>query len=149
MNANLLSERTIRVNASFGDKEEAIRACGALLLAAGHVEAGYIDLMVERDRLSTVYVGNGVAVPHGTKGSQAFVKTTGLALVQVPGGVDFGGGNVARLLVGIAARGEEHIDLLTEIAEICADDDRLGLLLSATKPAEILAVIGDLGGKEA
>jgi Mannitol/fructose-specific phosphotransferase system, IIA domain len=142
MNASLLSERAIRINASFRNKEEAIRACGRILEDEGRVEEGYIELMIERDRASTVYVGNGVAVPHGTKASQRFVKSTGLAIVQVPDGVDFGNGNVARLLVALAARGDEHIDLLTEIAETCADDERLDRLLAATSPAELLAALG-------
>jgi len=98
--------------------------------------------MIERDRASTVYVGNGVAVPHGTKASQRFVKSTGMAIVQVPGGVDFGGGNVARVLIALAARGDEHIDLLTEIAETCADDARLEALVSASSPGEILSLLG-------
>jgi PTS system mannitol-specific IIA component len=106
------------------------------------VDEGYIDLMVERDRASTVYVGNGVAVPHGTKASQQFVKSTGLAIIQVPQGVDFGGGNVARVLIALAARGDEHIDLLTEIAETCADDERLERLVSASSPKELIAVLG-------
>jgi mannitol PTS system EIIA component len=141
MNTSLLSERSIRLNASFPDKEAAIRACGKLLLEAGHIESGYIDLMVERDRASTVYVGNGVAVPHGTKAALRFVVSTGMAIVQVPGGVDFGDGNVARLLIAIAAAGDEHIDLLTEIAETCADDARLERLLSASSPGEVLALL--------
>jgi mannitol PTS system EIIA component len=141
MNSSLLSERSIRLNASFPDKEAAIRACGKLLEEAGHIEPGYIDLMVERDRASTVYVGNGVAVPHGTKAALRFVKSTGMAIVRVPGGVDFGGGNVARLLIALAARGDEHIDLLTEIAETCADDERLERLLSASSPREILELL--------
>jgi mannitol PTS system EIIA component len=149
MNPSLLSERTIRVNASFPDKEAAIRACGRLLEEAGHVEAGYIDLMVERDLASTVYVGNGVAVPHGTKASQRFVKSTGMAIVQVPGGVDFGDGNVARILIALAARGDEHIDLLTEIAETCADDARLERLLSASTPREMLELLNLGSAKQA
>lgn len=145
MNPSLLPERSILVNAAFSGREEAIRACGALLVEAGNVEPGYVELMVERDRASTVYVGSGVAVPHGTKASRALVRSTGLALVQVPAGVSFGGGDVARLLVAIAAKGDEHMDLLTEIAEICADDERMGLLLAARSPAAVLAVLGGRG----
>ncbi len=147
MDSSMLSERTIRVNAAFSGKEEAIRACGRLLADAGHIEEEYIDLMVERDRLSTVYVGNGVAVPHGTKASGRFVRSTGIAVVQVPAGVDFGGGNVARILVGLAARGEEHMDILTEIAEICADDGRLAGLLEAATPRDLLEVIAPAEGR--
>jgi PTS system mannitol-specific IIA component len=146
MDSRMLSEDTVRVAASFADKDEAIRACGDLLVKAGHVKPAYVDKMVERDRLSTTYVGSGVAVPHGTKDGIALVSSTGLAVIQVPSGVDFGRGNMAYLLVGIAAKGNEHMDLLTEIASICADDDRLAALLAAGSAAEIIALIGGGSG---
>lgn len=145
MDDRMLSEATVRVGASFANKDEAIRACGEILRAAGHISPEYIDKMVERDNLSTTYVGSGVAVPHGTKAGLAFVKTTGLAVIQVPGGVDFGKGNIAYLLVAIAAKGDEHIDLLTEIAGICADDDRLAGLLKASSAREIISLIAGAG----
>jgi PTS system mannitol-specific IIA component len=145
MDDRMLSEATVRVGAAFADKDEAIRACGELLRAAGHVGPEYIEKMVERDNLSTTYVGSGVAVPHGTKAGIAFVKSTGLAVVQVPAGVDFGKGNIAYLLVAIAAKGDEHIDILTEIASICADDERLEGLLKAGTARDLLALIGGAG----
>lgn len=141
MNLSMLSEKTIRVNAAFATKDEAIRACGRLLLEAGHIEPEYIDRMVERDTLSTTYVGSGVAMPHGTKDSRQFIKSTGIAIIQVPGGVDFGRGNIARLLVGLAAIGDEHMDILTEIALVCADEERLQAATGARTPAELLTVI--------
>jgi PTS system mannitol-specific IIA component len=145
MDKALLSEKTIRVNASYASKEEAIRACGELLLSAGLIERPYIDAMIARDELSTTYVGNGVAVPHGTEASKPHIKKTGLAIVQVPAGVDFGKGRIARLLIAVAALGNEHIDLLTEIAQICVDDDALGRLLSAKTPKDLLATIAGEG----
>jgi len=145
MDTKMLSEATVRVGASYASKDEAIRACGEILRAAGHIQPEYIDKMVERDNLSTTYVGSGVAVPHGTKAGLAYVKSTGLAVIQVPAGVDFGKGNIAYLLVGIAAKGDEHIDLLTEIAGICADDERLEGLLKARSAREIIDLISGAG----
>jgi len=134
----LLDSQTIRLGARYSDKAEAIRDVGRLLHAAGKVGPEYIEKMIEREALATTYVGNGVAVPHGTKDSIPFVKETGLAVVQVPEGVDFGNGNRARLLVGIAAKGNEHLDLLTAIATICADDDALERLIAAPDAASVL-----------
>ena len=143
----MLTEKTIRLNAAFNSKEEAIRACGDLLLQAGYIEPAYIDAMVQRDTLSTTYVGNGVAVPHGTEAAKHLVKKTGLAVVQVPGGVDFGKGRTAKLLIAVAAIGNEHIDLLTDIAQICIDDEKLEKLLSARQAREILEIIGTVERK--
>lgn len=141
----LLDARTIRLNARYRDKSEAIRDVGRLLLEAGKVTPDYIEKMIERESLATTYVGNGVAVPHGTKDSLGFVRETGLAVVQVPEGVDFGNGNRARLLVGIAAQGGEHLDLLTTIATVCADDERLERLIQAPDAQAVLAELAAEG----
>lgn len=142
MSDTMLTEKTIRLHAAFSNKDEAIRACGELLLQAGYIEPAYIDAMIQRDTLSTTYIGNSVAVPHGTEAAKPMVKKTGLAVVQVPGGVDFGKGRVAKLLIAVAAKGNEHIDLLTDIAQICIDDEQLQKLLSANNPKDILEIIG-------
>ncbi|AEJ20365.1 PTS sugar transporter subunit IIA [Gracilinema caldarium] len=137
----MLSENNIRLNACFTSKDEAIRACGELLLKTGYIEPGYVDAMVQRDSISTTYVGNGVAVPHGTEAAKPLVKKTGLAIIQVPGGVDFGKGRIAKLLIAVAAQGNEHIDLLTNIAQICIDDAKLNKMLKAQSTKEIMDVI--------
>lgn len=134
----LLDSQTIRLGAHYPNKSEAIRDVGRLLCEAGKVSPEYIEKMLEREALATTYVGNGVAIPHGTKESLALVRETGLAVVQVPEGVDFGGGNRARLLVGIAAQGSEHLDLLTTIASVCADDARLERLIAAPDADAVL-----------
>lgn len=137
----LLDARTIRLGAQYRDKSEAIRDVGRLLHQAGYVAQEYIEKMIDRESLATTYVGNGVAVPHGTKDSLAYVKSTGLAVVQVPMGVDFGNGNRARLLVGIAAQGTEHLDLLTAIASVCSDDEQLERLITAGDASTILKIL--------
>jgi PTS system mannitol-specific IIA component len=139
----LLSSQTIRLGAHYHDKAEAIRDVGRLLHLAGYVGPEYIEKMIERESVATTYVGNGVAVPHGTKDSLAYVKKTGLAVVQVPDGVDFGNGNRARLLVGIAAKGNEHLDLLTTIASVCSDDERLERLLAAPDADAVLRELAE------
>jgi len=139
----LLDSRTIRLNARYDNKTEAIRDVGRILFEAGKVGQEYIDKMVQREAIATTYVGNGVAVPHGTKDSLGFVKETGLAVVQVPEGVDFGNGNRARLLVGIAAQGDEHLDLLTAIASVCADDERLERLIHAPDADAVLRELAE------
>lgn len=141
MNLSQLSANSIRIGADFADKNEAIRACGQVLLDAGHIEPGYIERMIERDNLSTTYIGNGIAIPHGTKDARQFIKSTGIAIIQVPRGVDFGGGNRAQILVGLAALGDEHMDILTEIAMVCSDDTSLEALINADSPDRILAII--------
>jgi PTS system mannitol-specific IIA component len=139
--APLLTEDTIVVGAAPADKAEAIRACGRLLVAAGHVSDDYIRSMFEREAIASTYLGNGVALIHGTRDALYLVRRPGISLLQIPAGVDFGGGNTAHLLIGLAARGDDHIDILSAIADLCADSRRLAALLSAPSAREMLRLL--------
>lgn len=78
----------IELNRSFKTKEEAIRYCGQMLVEAGCVDEEYIDAMVDRDKMLSVYMGNFIAIPHGTDEAKKYVKKSGICVVQVPDGVD-------------------------------------------------------------
>ncbi len=137
----ILSVDKIVLHAKPADKAAAIEAVGRLLANGGHVTPEYIPAMFAREVIATTYLGNGVAVPHGTKDALAYVRSSGLAILHVPTGVDFGNGNVARLVIGLAARGDDHLDILTSLAEVCSDDEQLARLLAAASPGEIIAIL--------
>ncbi|MDO4803717.1 MAG: PTS mannitol transporter subunit IICBA [Lachnospiraceae bacterium] len=104
-------------------KEEAIRKAGELLVERGCVEPQYIDAMLERERLVSTYMGMGIAIPHGTSQAKGTVKKTAITMIQYPDGVDFGD-EKAQLVFGIAGLGDEHLDLLSKIAD-CLDDEEV------------------------
>ncbi len=137
---NVLSTEKIVLKANVADKTEAIRLAGELLVKAGHVEAGYVDKMLEREELATTYIGSGVAIPHGTNESKQHIRSTGMSVVQIPEGVDFGEGNTAYLLIGIAAVGDEHLELLSNIAVICSDEEKVHRVMEAKTAEEMIAL---------
>ena len=102
-------------------KEEAIRASGELLMAHGAVDESYIDAMFERERVQSVYMGLGVAIPHGTNDAKDSVKKTCVTLHQYPDGVDWGE-EKAYLVFGIAGAGGEHLTVLANVARALEDD---------------------------
>jgi PTS system mannitol-specific IIA component len=116
MASSILSPENIRFNASVDSKEEAIRLTGQLLVERGYVKPAYVDTMLEREKLTSTYMGNYVAIPHGTEEGKENVIESGIVIVQVPDGVDFGDGNIVKLLIGIAAKGDEHLEILSKIA---------------------------------
>jgi PTS system mannitol-specific IIA component len=136
----ILSTDKVKLNATANDKYEAIRMAGELLVNAGHVESSYIDSMIERENSLSTYMGGGLAIPHGTSESKASIKSTGLSILQLPAGVDFGDGNVAHLVIGIAAVGDDHLDILTNVAIICSDDDNMARILKASQPEEMIRI---------
>lgn len=136
----ILSKENIKLNVSVGTKEEAIRLTGSILVDKGYVDEGYIDKMMEREQLTSTYMGNFVAIPHGTEDSKSFVKASGISFVQVPNGVDFGGGNVVKLLIGIAGKNNEHLDILSKIAIVCSEEENIESLVNANSAEEVLAI---------
>ena len=129
----------IRLNQSFATTAEAITAAGEVLQDAGCVTGAYIDAMHERQALANVYIGNYVAIPHGTEAAKSAVQKTGISFLQVPEGVDFGG-QTAKLVIGIAGVNDEHLELLSQIAVLCSDEANVERLVQAKTKEEILSL---------
>lgn len=136
----LFDEKNIVLNASFADKREAINACADLLIRRGYADESYRQDMFDRDADVSVYIGNGVALPHGLASSKQSIKTSGICFVQVPKGVDFDG-KTAYLLVGVAGKGEEHVELLGKIATILCEEENLSALKKTTSKKEVLKIL--------
>ena len=140
MSKSILSKENILLNVSVGTKEEAIKLTGSVLVNQGYVDSGYIEKMFEREELTTTYMGNFVAIPHGTEDSKPFVKESGISFVQVPQGVDFGAGNIVKLLIGIAGKNNEHLEILSNIAIVCSEEENIEKLVAAKSADEIIAI---------
>ena len=136
----IFSADKIIMNADLSNKQEAISLAGRLLVQGGHVADSYIQKMFEREELMTTYIGNGVAIPHGTNESKEFIKSSGISIVQVPDGVDFGNGNVAYLVIGIAGIGDEHLEILSNIAIVCSEEENVKKLIQAATQEEIIEI---------
>jgi len=136
---DVISKEKIMMHVSIATKQDAIALAGKILLTAGHVTQDYIDKMFEREELMTTYIGNGVAIPHGTNESKEFIQSSGISIIQVPSGVDFGNGNIAYLIIGIAGIGDEHLDILSNIAIVCSEEDNVKKMMNASTKEEIIA----------
>ena len=136
----LLAESSIRLDLTAIDQEDAIRQTGAALLEAGAIDASYIDAMLERERSVSTFVGEGVAIPHGTLAGKDSVKNDALVVLRFPDGVDWDGNDV-RVCVGIAARGNGHIALLSQLAIVLLDPDKAAALRAATTTAEVYELL--------
>ena len=144
MSKAILAKENILLNAVIGSKEEAIRLTGNILVDKGYVDADYIEKMLEREELTSTYMGNFVAIPHGTEDSKSFVKESGISFIQVPQGVDFGNGNIVKLLIGIAGKDNEHLDILSSIAIVCSEEENIEKLVAAKSAEEILSIFEEV-----
>lgn len=132
----LLDDRAIRLAETAADRDDAIRRCGEALVAVGAAKPSYVDAMLARERSISTYVGEGVAIPHGTLTSKEDVERDALAVLRFPEGVDWDGEHVS-VCVAIAARGDGHVALLGELALVLLDPDRARLLREATEPDDV------------
>lgn len=105
-----------------GTMHEAIEFVGGQLVSRGVVDASYIDGMKAREKSVLTYLGNGVALPHGTFESKEAIKGTAIIVAQYPAGIDWGG-NEVHLVIGLAAQGDDHVQVLSQIAEVLQDEE--------------------------
>lgn len=118
---NILVPEGIILNQKSVTKEEAITAAGQLLTDLGYVDKEYIPLMLEREKIVTTYIGMGLAIPHGTTHDEDIIHKTGIVLIQYPEGIDFGD-EKAQLVIGIAGKGGEHMEILSKICTALEDE---------------------------
>ncbi|UFT99166.1 PTS sugar transporter subunit IIA [Radiobacillus kanasensis] len=144
MAKEILTTDNIRLDAKLESKEEAIRFTGDILVENGYVDATYVDKMLEREEVTSTYIGNNVAIPHGTEDAKAAVKETGLSIVTSPDGIDFGSGNIVKILIGIAGKGNEHLEILSKIALVCAEEENVEKLVHAQSKEEILNMFNEV-----
>lgn len=134
--AQILKNKNIKIGLPSASKEEAIREAGRLLCQEGYVDEDYIAAMLEREKKVSTYIGNGVAIPHGSSEAKRRVKHTGICVLQFPEGVDFDG-NVTYLVVGIAAKQDEHLQILARLAKSIENEAKINQLLTTTDASEI------------
>ncbi len=141
--SEVLTPETIELKAKLGSQEEAIRRAGELLVANGNVEDRYIDSMLEREKSVSTYMGNAVAIPHGTNDSKQWITRSGLSVVTVPDGVEYGDGEVAHLIIGIAGKGDEHLDILSRISIVVSEEENVERIVQAETKEELIAIFDE------
>jgi len=131
----------VQLQAAPRSKEEAIRSVGQLLVASGHIAPPYIESMLERETVANTYLGNGIAIPHGLPQHRDFIHETGIAVLQIPEGVTWNAGETVYLAVGIAAKSDEHIDVLRRLTRVLGNEAQVQRLIRTHDPADIIETL--------
>ncbi|WP_236895737.1 PTS sugar transporter subunit IIA [Clostridium beijerinckii] len=141
MEKGILVKEGIVLNVASESKDKAIERVGKLLINGGYVKDNYIEGMKAREEEVTTYMGNGVAIPHGMNEYKKEILETGIVIAQYPNGVDFGEGNIAYIVIGIAGKGDEHMEILSKIALTIQYEENVERLRKAKTPEEIMEII--------
>ena len=138
---SLLRPDCVRLDAAVTDKRQAIALLGQLLAAGGCTDERYGHSMAQREALADTFLGAGVAIPHGRVEDRHLVRRDGLAVLQIPGGIEWNPGQRVRLVVGIAARSDGHIAILKRLTGLIQDEARLRQLAATRDPQDIIAAL--------
>ena len=135
----LLYPENVKVGCKADTKENVIRQVGQMLVDSGYVNPSYVDAMVKREESFSTYMGNELALPHGVEEAKKEIKASGIAVMIFPEGTDWGG-ETAKVVVGIAGVGEEHLQILSVIAEQALEEGNMERIIngSAQEIYEIL-----------
>ncbi|MED3001183.1 PTS sugar transporter subunit IIA [Bacillus velezensis] len=140
----VLAKANIKLNQTVNSKEDAIRLAGQTLIDNGYVKNGYVEKMFEREETSSTFMGNFIAIPHGTEDAKDEVLHSGISVIQIPDGVEYGEGNTAKVVFGIAGKNNEHLDILSNIAIICSEEENIERLISAKTEEELAAIFSEV-----
>jgi PTS system mannitol-specific IIA component len=143
MTDNILEPSNVVAAGSAATRDEAIREAGELLVKAGAVEPAYIDSMGDRERTVSTFMGNGLAIPHGTNEAKDEIKRSSLSFIRYATPIDWDGEEV-RFVVGIAGLNNEHLEILSKIAIIFSEEDDVQKLIDAPDADALFALLGDV-----
>lgn len=139
-----LSPAQVMLGAQPADKEAAIRAVAQLLVDTGHIQPAYAESMLKREVVADTYLGHGIAIPHGLPEDRDLILKTGIAVLQVPVGVAWHRDATAHLVIGIAARSDEHLGVLRRLTRLLQESQQVQRLIQTRDVAEIiLALTGE------
>lgn len=142
-----MTAESIRLGQSATDKDDAIRQCGALLVELGAASQEYADALFDRELQVSTFLGEGVAIPHGTNESRVHIKKTALGFIQYPEGVDWNG-NTVNICIPIASNSDDHVGILGALATVLMEPEQAERLRNASSVDEVLELLGDLGSED-
>lgn len=122
---SILNQKNIIVNNKSCDKETILKKIGSVLQDSGYCTSSYAQGILEKEKVFNTYIGNEVAIPHGIESVRNEVISTGIVVMTFPDGVNWGSGNTAKLVIGIAAKEDEQVDVLAHIAVTCMELDNV------------------------
>ena len=128
----LLYPENVKVGCKADTKENVIRQVGQMLVDSGYVNPSYVDAMVKREESFSTYMGNELALPHGVEEAKKEIKASGIAVMIFPEGTDWGGETV-KVVVGIAGVGEEHLQILSVIAEQALEEGNMERIINGSE----------------
>jgi mannitol/fructose-specific phosphotransferase system IIA component len=129
--SNILKKENIILNQPKAEREAVIRRCGGMLFDSGYVNENYIEGMIKRDNSFSTGIGNFIAIPHGEEAYKKDIVSTGIVILTYPEGIDWHGTPVY-LVIGIAAKGDEHLDIMGNVVDhLETGDDTIKLVKNA------------------
>ena len=139
----ILSKDRISLQASATDKVDAIRKAGELLVTSGCVLPEYVDGMLTREQSMSTSLGNGVAIPHGIYENREHILQTGISILQLTEGVEWDEGEKVFMVIGIAASSDEHVGVLSNLADVVDNEETLAELLKTNDPDVVVKYLGE------
>lgn len=137
---SILTPDRVRIHARSVTQEEALQEAAGLLVEAGAVTPAYLDAMRRREQTVSTFMGNGLAIPHGTNEAKDEILASALCVIRYDGGVDWDGDPVA-FVIGIAGKGDEHLEILSQIAITFSEEDDVARLSAAATAEELYALL--------
>ena len=140
---SILSKDRISLQASAVDKADAIRKVGELLVTTGCVLPEYVEGMLTREQSMSTSLGNGVAIPHGIYENRDHILKTGISVLQLTDGVDWDEDEKVFMVIGIAASSDEHVGVLSSLADVIDNEENLAELLKTNDPDVVVKYLGE------
>ena len=139
-----LDTNHVLLGREYQSKQDAIREIGDRMVAFGEVTARYAQGMLDKEEQCSTWITEGVALPHGTNAVKDEILRDSVVVAQIPKGIDWGGGKLVYLAIGLAGKGsQQHLKLLSGLASVLQHKDKVDMLMRTGDADEVVAILTD------
>lgn len=143
-----LSDQNIQLNCPSISKEQTLKQLAEKLTELNFVKQGYEKAFFEREKQTSTFLGNGIAIPHGTVDAREMVLNSGVAIMQFPNGIKWDENNTAFVVIALAAKNNEHLEFLAKLTDLIANQEKAQKLANATSLEQFIAIFNDQAPSE-
>lgn len=119
-----LNINNVLINVDVKNKNDAFNKVFECLKKQDAIDDKYLDSMIQRDKNSSVAIGNLIAIAHGTVETKNLIKKDAMCLLVLKEAIDWDGNDV-KIVLGLALSGDKTMDVIGNIGVAFSDEDEV------------------------
>lgn len=91
-----------------------------------------------------IFMGNFIVILYGIEEVKSEVFYLGILIIQIFDGVEYGEGNMVKVVFGIVGKNNEYLDILFNIVIICLEEENIECLIFVKSEEDLIVIFNEV-----